>query len=342
MTSVADSGKGAAFVTLLTGNRYAGPAACLPHQLRAVHSTLSIFLVFDDSDSTLPVKLLEREYGAAQMVPLTRLRQRYTAVFGSSLATQPQRPTGFAESRRRLYETEERAGTWLKLWIWALPETRQFIFIDVDSLILQNVDELAEVEVPPAGLGAVACGGRFFNSGLMVFRPSLRRLYELLYYRRFVDYPWNGHVPWMYRGRAPGWVDTCSPLADPLAAVHMLARFKHLRHLNATQALRVCQKRHARNAREPALIVKACEPKLTDQSLLNHAFRSSHSLIPRHLAGSKVFDSSRRVIHFVGEPKPWSPVWSRRGETRGRRNASLLWRSRCATIMTRLGAPLVR
>ena len=45
------AGSGATFVTLLTGSRYAAPAACLPVQLRAVNSICRVLLVYNDADA---------------------------------------------------------------------------------------------------------------------------------------------------------------------------------------------------------------------------------------------------------------------------------------------------
>ena len=85
-SSVTTSCIDATFVTLLTGERYATAAACLPRQLRAVNTSVcsTLLCVYDDNVS-LPLDALSLEYGAEQMIPLSRLKARYLARSGRRL-----------------------------------------------------------------------------------------------------------------------------------------------------------------------------------------------------------------------------------------------------------------
>lgn len=319
------------FVTLLTGARYSSAATCLPQMLRDVGTICPLLLVYNDADASLPLARLEAAYGTDKMLPLSRLKARYSRA-RSHAHRQPPTANGHAIEGRRLFSSSEAFNTHLKLWLWALPTPHRVVFLDVDILILRsNVSSLLDVAPPvqrdgSPGLGAVTCkskyGERYFNSGILVFTPSLRTLERLLELARFATGPWNGHMP------HPGekWPDICSPRDDPFAAKRLFP--------NATNALSACRA-HYGPGRTPAKMAKACESKLTDQSILNTAF-PSHVSLPRgynHISSS-LSDDSSVIVHFVGEPKPWSPSpFSGRSSSPFRWNATALWRQRCASAL---------
>lgn len=320
----------ATYVTLLSGERYTHAAACLPRQLQLVHSRCPLLLVYDDTDVSLPLALLEEAYGADNMLAVSQLKARYTRL-------EARNGDHASAAGRRLFATQaDVANTHLKLWLWALPVQRA-VFVDVDILILRNIDSLLEGRGPAMmedgspGLSAVTCktrfGSRYFNSGLLVFTPSLRTLRVLLELARFASPPWFGHVP--HEGER--WPDICAPVDEPNAAERM--------YPNSTNAMRECRSRHGPGA-QPRMMPKACEQKHTDQSVLNVAFKT-HTSLPGSFndnTGFRVEDA--HVIHFVGDPKPWAErdlVHRRRTDTAwrftARYNATLHWQQRCARMM---------
>lgn len=282
-------------------------------------------LVYDDLDPLLPIEILQDAYGVKNLISLSHLKHRFARWQNAT-----QELHG-ADVGRRLYESMETHNTHQKLWLWALPLQRA-VFLDIDMLVLQNVDSLLTINMNETAskdtVGAVTCkskyGERFFNSGLLVFRPSFRMLSRLLRIGRWASPPWNGHIPHANEQ----WPDICAPAIDPHAARKMFP--------NASNALAACRARYG-PGRQPGMMVKACESKFTDQSIFNHAF-------PRHVSLARSFNDASHfrldvshIVHFVGEPKPWSHSKSRRGLEPMRANATKEWRRRCAPLLGTTG-----
>ena len=229
-----------------------------------------------------------------------------------------------SSSGRRLFQHETGVGnTHQKLWLWALPVQRA-VFLDIDMLVRSNVDSLLSMELPSGGpgggpkVGAVTCksryGNRFFNTGLLVFEPSLLVLKHLLEVERWANYPWNGYMP----HPSEKWPDICAPVDDPYAARRLFP--------NASNPMGAC--RGTYKGRQPVRMSKACEQKYTDQSIFNFAF-GSHVLVPAMYNDATRFNlNGSFIIHFVGEPKPWDST--RKAAIPGWHNASLAYRSACA------------
>ena len=80
-------------------------------------------------------------------------------------------------------------------------------------------------------------------------------------------------------------------------------------------------------------INKACETTFTDQSILNHVFGFRRARLPTSYNDyNRFLTGSARIIHFVGEPKPWDLGKAKDPKRRlvgGRLNASRLWLQRC-------------
>lgn len=68
--------------------------------------------------------------------------------------------------------------TFSKINAWRLVQYSKCVFLDADTLILQNVDELFERDELSAApdIGWPDC----FNSGVFVFEPSLQTFYNLM------------------------------------------------------------------------------------------------------------------------------------------------------------------
>lgn len=330
------AGSGATFVTLLTGSRYAAPAACLPAQLRAVNSICRPLLVYNDADSSLPLPMLRDAFGASHMLPLGQLRARYNHTWHRREAGHKARAQAVAKAdglpphgRRLFANGAEAANTHLKLWLWALPLAGRAVFLDIDIVILHNIDELLRIVPQPRAengpaIGAVTCkskyGERYFNSGVLVFTPSLRVLSRLLLQAHYASGLWRGHVP--HAGEA--WPHICAPMHDPWAAKRLFP--------NSSHPLADCRSRYG-PGKQPHMMSKACESKLTDQSIFNAVFPTHTSLPGRfNVDPSRGMgkNESTHIAHFVGEPKPWSAnPFSGRGSSLLRRQATEEWRSRC-------------
>ena len=338
-----------AFVTLLTGAKYAAPAACLPRQLRQVGSTCPIILVYDDDDASLPLPMLHEAFNASsgdRMMPLSTLKARYANAFNNHGLSGPAASPSDVIVGRRLYTSVEKSNLLLKLWLWALPMQRA-VFLDIDVVLVRNVDSLLAAQ---GTLAAVFCeqqlSGIFYNTGVMVFTPSLSKLHELLEVARHIASPWRGFYPW------PGerYAEICSPRNEPHAYRRLFP--------NTSNPFGACRKVHA--GRQPLFIQKACESKHTDQSAINHIFGASPSSLPSlpilaspssglNAAGGGVrrllpifndnpwtgLNNETHIFHFSGEPKPWaaaalsSLARRMRGLADSRFKAVALWRRRC-------------
>ena len=276
---------------------------------------------------------------------------------------------------RRLYRVGVgKAALFFKLLLWALPPETfpRVAFIDLDVLILTNLDELLRDEhmlVAPNAIAAAPVGlacekgsaspehanTAFFNSGVFVFRPSLTHLHLLLLTEHHVHYPWNGYFPAM---KNASWADQCSPKDD----VYRFARLFN----GSSNAFRDCRLHH--NGSLTGRIPKACEPTLTDQSILNRVFGKRWNLLDSRFnvhrqgllgcrfvanaseervaegggAGAETSVSCKgkvvSIVHFVGEPKPWDPDRRRRSQPHGatsptfEESAKMLYRQRCGFL----------
>lgn len=307
------------FVSLVANARYAGAAMCLRHQLRHVQSNCPMLLVYND-DVEMPVESLQTTFGEKHLVKLSSLKQRYLEHVQRNAA-----PSG-----RRLFEgNTEVANTHLKLWLWALPSwVHKAVFLDLDMLILRNVDALMDTQLSNKtiySLGSVTCksmyGDRFFNSGLLVFAPSMVVLRKLFATERWVHHPWYGHIP----NANEQWVDICAPANDTSAATRLFP--------NSSNPIRHCRSVYG-PGRQPGMMTKACENKLTDQSIFNTVFSAAHrTLVPSAYNDATRFNvTGSYIVHFVGEPKPWdAKAGHGRDAAPARAKASSMWRERCAS-----------
>ena len=164
-----------AFVTLVSGAEYVGPALCLFAQLRRVRSRFPLIIVRDDRPGrALPQKStrqLERAVGRRAVMPLSSL----VGAAARSNVTSP-RPLD-----------DDWPPPLLKLWLWAMPVTariRRYAFLDTDLLLRDDVDALLAhpFAEPLAAVAHMPCDPRVFNTGVLVFKPSARELRQLLHY----------------------------------------------------------------------------------------------------------------------------------------------------------------
>ena len=309
------------FVTVLTGEKYVAAAACLPAQLRYVGSTCQLLLLYDDADASLPLPLLQQSYGVDRMIPVSTLKARVAATTG-----------------RRLYTSSDYTNLFLKLWLWALPIKRA-VFLDLDVVIVQNIDDLLRVDAALAAVFCTVAGGIYYNTGIMAFEPSLYHLRELLWHVRFVGSPWHGFHP---HGDEV-YADICAPIHDPFAHKILFA--------NATNPFSTCRQAFG-PGKQPIHIQKACESKHTDQSIINHVLAGRKDNLwgrPVVRLSTRYNDNpwtgllnDTRIFHFAGEPKPWAENALRRVRVHGladsRYEAVELWRDRCRATYSKLSA----
>ena len=82
------------------------------------------------------------------------------------------------EENLALTERPELGITFTKLKIWTLTQFKKCVFLDADTLVLQNIDELFDRDELSAApdIGWPDC----FNSGVFVFIPSMETYDSLI------------------------------------------------------------------------------------------------------------------------------------------------------------------
>jgi hypothetical protein len=302
------------YVTWLHGSKHVAPALCLRRQFASVQSLCPLLLVFDDLSITADdMDRLKQAYGAKNMIAISTLRDSIAPVSRAA-----------RNDGRRLYQ--QVTMTLPKLWVWALPAARfpLLFYLDLDILVTQNIDDVFEFEFNTS-LAAVPCppeawpGGKTprFNAGVALLRPSLRVLSELRLFARWASFPWNGYIPRTRKvvtssGERKEWYDVCAPDNGCRGRSCLMAA---ILYPNESNPLRTCRKALGGNI--AYRIEKACAPKIGDQSIHNAVFRNKFpqwnkwtSLEPLGInvdARDLTNLSGARLIHFLGEPKPWAP-----------------------------------
>lgn len=211
----------------------------------------------------------------------------------------------------------------LRYWAWALPLTR-VCYMDLDVLIKQNVDELLRWSLPSnASLAAVRCPGRsyFFNAGVTVIKPSRDFLRRLLLRNCYYE-------------------------------------ARHFENASHARGLRVCRRFTGgvpvRGA--DVSIVKACESRAADQSVINMAVQGDYEgrsgrkqgrmvYLPARFNAGWLTSAARKpdvaIVHFAGKHKPWdAPPLGRRHEVVGSWKQELrdAWVRACKSSRFRVSA----
>jgi hypothetical protein len=173
----------------------------------------------------------------------------------------------------------------LRYWAWALPVLR-VCYMDLDLLIKRNVDDLLQWPLPRnTSLAAIRCPGRsfYFNSGVMLLRPSRDFLRRLL----LRDCYWEA---------------------------------RHFANATNFRAVRACRRYTDGPVRgQDVSMVKACESKLADQSVINMAVQNDYAGRSGRKQGRVAFlparynavwstsaarDPDVAIVHFAGKPCP--------------------------------------
>ena len=338
-------------MALVSGEEYAKPALCLRRQLTRVGTVCPVHLVIDDRQATLSnatLGELQDAYGAKRLISLVSLIHAAHQVPPS-------------HGRRLLHGRRGPAAASAKVWLWAMAGFEVAAFLDLDIFVNRNIDALltrslddskAFAAVPACAtkeMGSVLLPNKSkvfkhvitarFNSGIFVFRPSLATMGRLELTYRFIAQPWRGHLPdvvFPFLGYKPAaknapypagklWPDKCAPPDEPMAHARLFP--------NASKSFLACRMAHG--GRDGGRLVLrmplACEPKHTDQSVLNSFYGNGHwqpladvynvhwlnaawcaqpgaSFTP---AGgtARHWCPKAAIVHFVGEPKPWAK-WS--------------------------------
>lgn len=146
-----------AWVTLATNDSYSVGALTLAHSLRRVQTTKKVVI------------MITEEVGDTMK---TVLRE----VFDQVIVVDPLDSKDLAHLE--LLDRTELGITFTKIQCWTLTDYTKCVFLDADTLLLQNSDELFEREefsaAPDAGWPDC------FNSGVFVFRPNLNTFKDLV------------------------------------------------------------------------------------------------------------------------------------------------------------------
>lgn len=282
------------FVTILDGGYLLPQLRCMRDRLSSVRSACPLLVVAHGSAALTggPMEALQALVGKSNVMRSSQLLNQHTRN-----ATVPM--------GRRLY-TDARAffsGTMIvKLHLWVLTRYKRLAFLDLDVVIVSNPDTLLSLPITYDSVAAVpakACKrANAFNSGVLVFAPQREVLRAMLL--RACIYFWQAAH----------------------ARAQVVAVFGSSCDAYRSGPLR---------GRDVTL-QKACERRVTDQSILNYHFRNrwyaldaKYNVAPHHFGLGNT-----SVLHFAGEPKPWNWNWEKAFRTSSTaQHAGRHWRETC-------------
>lgn len=148
-----------AWVTLATNDSYSLGALVVAHSLKRVHTAHQLAVLITPGVSESMKNKLRTVFNVVEEVNLLDSKDK------SNLA---------------LLKRPELGITFTKLHCWRLTQFEKCVFLDADTLVLRNCDELFEREELSAApdVGWPDC----FNSGVYVYRPSLETFASLMEY----------------------------------------------------------------------------------------------------------------------------------------------------------------
>ncbi|KAJ8942488.1 hypothetical protein NQ318_017783 [Aromia moschata] len=161
--------RGYAWVTLATNDSYSLGALVLAHSLKQAGT--------------------QQQLGVLVTPGVTgSMREKLTQVF--NVVQEVNILDSKDEANLRLLKRPELGITFTKLHCWRLTQFDKCVFLDADTLVLQNCDELFEREELSAApdVGWPDC----FNSGVFVYRPS-NETYEKLVQFALEKGSFDGH-----------------------------------------------------------------------------------------------------------------------------------------------------
>ncbi|XP_073482009.1 glycogenin-1 isoform X1 [Aquarana catesbeiana] len=146
-----------AFVTLATNDTYVKGALVLGSSLRRNSTTRRLCVLITPQVSDSMRKVLEKVYDVVQVVDVLDSED---------------------SAHLALMERPELGITLTKLHCWALTQYTKCVFMDADTMVMTNVDDLFEREELSAAPdpGWPDC----FNSGVFVYQPSIETYNQLI------------------------------------------------------------------------------------------------------------------------------------------------------------------
>lgn len=148
-----------AWVTLATNDSYSLGALVVAHSLKRVHTAHQLAVLITPGVSEAMKNKLRTIFNVVEEVNLLDSKD---------------------EANLALLKRPELGITFTKLHCWRLTQFEKCVFLDADTLVLRNCDELFEREELSAApdVGWPDC----FNSGVYVFQPSLDTFSSLMQY----------------------------------------------------------------------------------------------------------------------------------------------------------------
>uniref|UniRef100_A0AAG5DMS4 glycogenin glucosyltransferase n=1 Tax=Anopheles atroparvus TaxID=41427 RepID=A0AAG5DMS4_ANOAO len=148
-----------AWVTLATNDSYSLGALVVAHSLKRVHTVHQLAVLITPGVSEAMKTKLRNVFNVVEEVNLLDSKD---------------------EANLALLKRPELGITFTKLHCWRLTQFEKCVFLDADTLVLRNSDELFEREELSAApdIGWPDC----FNSGVYVYRPNLDTFASLLKY----------------------------------------------------------------------------------------------------------------------------------------------------------------
>ncbi|XP_050313175.1 cell surface glycoprotein 1-like isoform X1 [Anthonomus grandis grandis] len=148
---------GFAWVTLATNDSYSLGALVLAHSLKQAGTVHQLAVLITPGVTRAMREKLETVFNVVKEVNVLDSRD---------------------EANLKLLKRPELGVTFTKLHCWTLTEFDKCVFLDADTLVLQNADELFERDEFSAApdVGWPDC----FNSGVFVYRPSLQTYESLI------------------------------------------------------------------------------------------------------------------------------------------------------------------
>ena len=280
------------FVTILDGISLLPQLRCMRDRLSVVGSACPLLVIAHGSAALTggPMEALQALVGQSNVMRSSQLLNH-----SARTATVPM--------GRRLYTDARRyfLGTMIvKLHLWSLTRYKRLGFLDLDVVIVNNLDSLLALPVSYGSIAAVpakACKRmNVFNGGVLVFAPHREVLRAMLL--RACVYFWKAT-----HARA--------------SVVNVFGSSCNAYSLGPVRGHHIT-------------LQKACEKRVTDQSILNYQFRKWYALDAEYNVMPRDFGvGNTSVLHFAGEPKPWRRTWSMTFPNSSTQRAGQQWQKTC-------------
>jgi len=155
-----------AYVTVLTGDAYLPGAIALARSLRAVGATRPLLVLATAAVRAEALEALGCRVRRIELPPLSESFQRRHATQAIHAASPFTRGT-----KPAFHDTLH---NFAKLRLWELDEYRKVVYLDADTLVVQNIDDLFEYPAFSAAPNLYQAAGDLtrMNSGVFVAQPG--------------------------------------------------------------------------------------------------------------------------------------------------------------------------